>query len=174
MDRAAEDFVERMGLHTEADGLSRIAGRLFGALILAEEPRSLDDLAESLGVSKASASVEGRRLLERGVVERVSRPGDRRDYYTLAPDFFERVIRRRVARWSSLHALVSGMRGAAPPRSPVVRERFAHLDEFHTFVVARLEDALAEWSEREAREQRVARPRGRTAAARRKPVAERR
>src|SRR5689334_15224571 len=110
VDRAAEAFVERMGLNTEADGLSRIAGRLFGALLLAEEPRSLDDLAESLGVSKASASVEARRLLERGVVERVGRPGDRRDYYQLAPDFFERVIRRRVARWSSLHALVSEMR----------------------------------------------------------------
>lgn len=149
MDRAAEEFIERMGLATEADGLSRIAGRLFGALLLAEEPRSLDDLAESLGVSKASASVEARRLLERGVVERVGRPGDRRDYYQLAPDFFERVIRRRVARWASLHGLVTEMQRTAPPRSPAVRRRFAHVDEFHAFVLARIEEALAEWGERE-------------------------
>src|SRR4051812_43412144 len=148
-----------MGLNTEADGLSRIAGRLFGALLLAEEPRSLDGLADSLGVSKASASVEARPLLERGVAERVGRPGDRRDYYQLAPDFFERVIRRRVARWSSLHALVSEMRRTAPPRSAVVRERFAHLDDFHAFVVSRVEEALADWSERAAHEQRTSRPR---------------
>src|SRR5437870_2290503 len=59
-------FVDRMGEIAERDGLSRIAGRLFGALLISPAPRSLDDLAEQLGVSKASAAM----VAESSVVER--------------------------------------------------------------------------------------------------------
>ena len=51
-----------MAVLLEADGLPRVAGRIFGTLLLAAEPRSLDDLASTLGVSKASISVNARLL----------------------------------------------------------------------------------------------------------------
>jgi DNA-binding MarR family transcriptional regulator len=142
-----DEFVDRMGHAAESDGLSPIAGRLFGALLLSEDPQSLDDLAASLGVSKASVSTEARRLLDRGIVERVSNRGDRRDYYELAPDFFAQVIRSRVARWRRLHDLVNRV-NAAPGLSPVVRDRMASIDEIHSFVVDRITVALAEWERR--------------------------
>jgi DNA-binding transcriptional regulator GbsR (MarR family) len=149
---AASDFIEHMGLVAEADGLSRIAGRLFGALLLADAPRSLDDLAERLGVSKASVSTDIRRLRDRGVAERVGRPGDRRDYYQLAPDFFTRIIRFRVARWARLHQLVRDLRRATPagtlPRG--VRERFDSVDAVHTAIVARIDAALRDFDGRRA------------------------
>jgi DNA-binding transcriptional regulator GbsR (MarR family) len=158
-------FIERVGVNAEADGLSRIAGRLFGALMLSEEPRSLDELAEALQVSKASVSVEARRLLERGVFERLSRPGDRRDYYQLAPDFFGRVIRHRLARWSELQALANEVRRDGD-LTPAVERRIVYVDDVHTFVLARVEEALRDWTERErsaktAAAKRPARPRAR-------------
>jgi DNA-binding MarR family transcriptional regulator len=153
-------FIERVGVAAETDGLSRIAGRLFGALMLSEEPRSLDDLAEALQVSKASVSVEARRLLDRGVSERLSRPGDRRDYYQLAPDFFARLIRHRASRWSELRALAGELRRGGG-LTPVVRRRMAYVDDVHAFVLARVEAALRDWAAREA-------PAPRTAAAKRK------
>src|SRR4051812_43835675 len=136
-----------MGLASESDGLSRIAGRLFGLLLLGDEPRSLDALADQLGVSKASVSTEARRLVERGVAERVGKPGDRRDYYALAPDFFARIIRFRVSRWASLHRLVQEMQTTGADQPRVVRERFAYIDDVHAFILARVEEALAEWIE---------------------------
>lgn len=144
----SESFIERMGLAAENDGLSRIAGRLFGALLLDSEPRSLDDLAEQLAVSKASVSTEARRLVERGVAERIGKPGDRRDYYTLTSDFFAHIIRFRLGRWAGLHRLAREMQsGEDLPR--LVRDRFTYIDDFNAFVLARVEDALREWSERE-------------------------
>jgi predicted transcriptional regulator len=142
------DFIERMGLTAENDGLSRIAGRLFGALLLADEPRSLDELAEQLDVSKASVSTEARRLLERGVAERIGKMGDRRDYYALTPDFFGQIVRFRLNRWSALHRLIRDMEADAGSEPRVVRERFAYIEDVHAFVLSRVEDALAEWSER--------------------------
>src|SRR5207237_10935713 len=124
-----ETFIERMGLAAESDGLSRIAGRLFGALLLESEPRSLDDLAEQLAVSKASISTEARRLLERGVAERIGKPGDRRDYYSLTPDFFAQIIRFRLSRWATVHRLAREMQSEAENQPQLVRERFAYIDD---------------------------------------------
>ena len=56
MDAATTQFTDRMGLLFEAEGRPRIAGRIFGYLLLSDDPRSLDQLADSLRVSKASAS----------------------------------------------------------------------------------------------------------------------
>ncbi len=141
-------FVERMGLAAESDGLSRIAGRLFGELLLSSDPLSLDQLAARLGVSKASVSTDGRRLIQRGIVERVGLPGDRRDYYQLAPDFFTVIIRDRLDRWSLIHDLVVDMSAGSPQQPAVVRDRFSYIDNVHDFVLARVEDALAQWSAR--------------------------
>ena len=144
-------FIERMGLAAESDGLSRIAGRLFAALLLESEPRSLDELADLLDVSKASISTEARRLLDRGVAERVGKPGDRRDYYTLTPDFFAQIVRFRLSRWSALHRLVRELPTTAPDMPRVVRDRFSYIDDVNAFILARVEEALVEWSERSQR-----------------------
>lgn len=144
-------FIERMGLAAETDGLSRIAGRVFAALLLESEPLSLDALADQLDVSKASISTEARRLLDRGVAERVTKPGDRRDYYVLAPDFFAQIVRFRLGRWSAFHRLVTEMQDSAADEPRSVRERFAYLDEFHDFILSRVEDALEEWRDRAQR-----------------------
>jgi DNA-binding transcriptional regulator GbsR (MarR family) len=45
MDSRTVNFIERMGLALESDGLPRIAGRIFGLLLVSEDARSLDDLA---------------------------------------------------------------------------------------------------------------------------------
>jgi DNA-binding transcriptional regulator GbsR (MarR family) len=145
MDRTQQAFVGRMGHAAESNGLSPIAGRLFAMLLLSEAPRSLDDIAAALEVSKASISTEARRLVERGVVERVRHAGDRRDYYELAPDFFAQIVQSRVEQWRRIQALVTTMRETSTGLAPVVRERFASIDEIHADVVDRIDAALVEW-----------------------------
>ena len=158
-----------MGLAAESDGLSRIAGRVFAALLLESEPLSLDTLAEQLDVSKASVSTEARRLLDRGVAERVTKPGDRRDYYVLAPDFFAQIVRFRLGRWSAFHRLVTEMQDSAADVPRAVRERFAYLDEVHGFILARVEEALNEWRDRPEGLPAHARERGRSSRPRSTP-----
>ena len=155
MDRAQRTFIDRLGDTAEADGLSPIAGRLFALLMLSAEPQSLDELADALGVSKASVSTDARRLLERGIVERTRRTGDRRDFYELAPDFFARVIRARVARWRRIQQLVDDVRAEAEALPAAARDRFDAVDAIQSAVIDRVDEALDEW-EREARKRRAA------------------
>lgn len=80
------DFIENTGLVTQAEGLPRIAGRVFGMLIFDGELVSFGDLAKRLQVSRASISTSIRLLEERGLVKRMTKPGERQDYFQLAPN----------------------------------------------------------------------------------------
>jgi DNA-binding transcriptional regulator GbsR (MarR family) len=151
-------FVDEMGLTTEADGLTRIAGRLFGQLLLAAEPQSLDDIAAALGVSKASISTEARHLLDKGVVERTSKRGDRRDYYGIAPDFFESLMRYRVERWRKLRDLVAELQEAHPRQSAPVRARLEYMEEVYEYMTGHLDDALADWRAHNAKRRPARKP----------------
>lgn len=151
MDASCQVFVDRLGMHAEADGLPRIAGRLFGILLLSPEPRCLDDLAAELGVSKASVSTDCRRLHERGIVERVARPGDRRDFYRLAPDFFAQIARQSARRWAAMHELVATFNAVDADTPAPVRERLAYVDALSTFLCQRMDGALRDWADESRR-----------------------
>ena len=147
---ATEWFVEQMGLSTSAAGLPRIAGRLFGYLALSPGPRSLDEIAAELGVSKGSASTDARLLERHGWLRRVSRPGDRRDYYEFAPDSFAGIVAYRLSRWEALHALVVEARRRFPHQPPTVRDRLAYLEGAESFFAAGIRKLLDQWDRRQA------------------------
>lgn len=93
------DFIEKIGLITQAEGLPRIAGRVFGLLIFDGDVVSFGDLATRLQVSRGSISSSIRLLEERGLVKRIAKPGDRQDYFALAPDPYVTMldgVRRRT------------------------------------------------------------------------------
>lgn len=143
MDRA-EQFVEGMGLFFESDGAPRIAGRLYGYLLLHDEPQSLDALAEALRVSKASISTNARLLEERGLLERVSRPGDRRDYYIAAPDQ-TRTIELRLEGVRRMGALLEEGLAAIPPRRKEARNRLRRMIDLNAAASQWLDQLLSRW-----------------------------
>jgi len=151
MDEQTAAFVERMGLVLEADGLPRIAGRIFGLLLVSEKPHSLDDIADELRVSKGSASTNTRLLEQRGLLERVCRPADRRDYYNVHPDLFIHAMTQRLARWQRFHETIATARTSLSISSPVVRNRLDEYERAYTFMSQAILDALAGWQGRWAK-----------------------
>jgi DNA-binding transcriptional regulator GbsR (MarR family) len=145
MDRPTANFIETMGLVLESDGLPRIAGRILGLLLVSEDARSLDELAAELGVSKASVSTNTRLLEQRGVLEQVSRPADRRDYYQVPRDLFSHTMAQRLARWQSFHQAIGDALATLPIRSPEVRERLEEYQEAYSYMSQVIRKALARW-----------------------------
>jgi DNA-binding transcriptional regulator GbsR (MarR family) len=145
MDAATAHFIERMGLALESDGLPRIAGRIFGLLLISEDARSLDDLAGELRVSKASVSTDARLLEQRGVLERISHLGDRRDYYRVPPDLFSHTMAQRLARWQRFHEAIGAARTSLPIRSREVLERLEEYEQAYAFMSGVIREALADW-----------------------------
>lgn len=144
-----KDFVERLAVAHEADGLPRIAGRIFGLLLISERDLSLDEITKELGASKGSASVNTRLLEDRGFIERVSRRGDRRDYYRIMPDLVERTMEQRLAKWYRFHEIVSY--GLELDLSPTVRNRLMDFDTAYENIREVIETVLARWRTRRKR-----------------------
>ena len=139
---AAERYIERMGLLWEAEGLPRIAGRMLGLLALQPEAASLDDIASALGVSKASVSADARQLERLALAERVSRPGDRRDYYAIAPDFPARVVALKLGELQQLQDALADARAIAATDG-VVHARLRAFGDFQNHLMTLMRGLLA-------------------------------
>jgi DNA-binding transcriptional regulator GbsR (MarR family) len=86
-------FIEEVGVVFEQTGLPRMAGRLFGWLLIADPPhQSPAELAEVLQASKGSISTTVRLLTQSGFIERYVIPGSRHDYFRLPPNAIRKVI----------------------------------------------------------------------------------
>lgn len=143
MNDSATGFIERMGLIWEGEGFPRIAGRIFGMALLSPEACSLDQFADRLGVSKASVSNDARMLEKLGMIERVGRPGDRKDYYQITRDSTARSLAARVER---LRAFEEAMSDALMLQidHEDVRDRLLVHQSAYRAVIAALETTVEE------------------------------
>lgn len=64
-------------------GHSDAAGALMGSLFLAAGPLSMDELVEMTGYSKSTVSTNMAFLENQGIVRRMRKPGDKRNYYVV-------------------------------------------------------------------------------------------
>ncbi|MBJ6763096.1 MarR family transcriptional regulator [Myxococcaceae bacterium JPH2] len=141
--KAAEQrLVEAMGLHFESQGATRIAGRIHGLLMLADEPLSLDRIGRLLKVSPASVSTNIRQCLAAGLVEPVSVPGDRKHYYVISTQGWE--TRMRSAEESLkrfIRLCKEALENPALGDKPHVREAY----DFGEFYLAEMAGISERW-----------------------------
>ena len=139
-------FIEKVGQHFESEGMSRIGGRILGYLLLQKDPRSLDEIADALHVSKASISSNTRFLEGYGLLERVTLPGDRRDYYELGGDMHKRLLERRVKWLRGTVQLLSDGCCTEHGRDPLVQARLAGMKQFFAHMIEAIAAIQERWN----------------------------
>lgn len=144
-ERTIAEFVERMGLITQADGLPRIAGRILGLLLVHGGPFSFADLAKRLQVSRASVSTNTRLLEHLGAIERTNVPGDRQDYFKLRPQPYARMLRGYVERMRRARDTVNETRQALPPDYAGAHGRLHELDAFYEALIESFLTVIENW-----------------------------
>lgn len=84
-----EAFIDVVGTEISAiwRSVTRLGGQVVAAMILWDEPRSMDDLAEELGRSKSNVFNNLKALESLGIVRRARVAGSARDYYELAGEY---------------------------------------------------------------------------------------
>jgi len=86
VDAVKQRMIDGGGRTAQTFGLNRLLGQIYMLLFMCDEPCSLDEIAGELGMSKASVSIACRQLQSLGVLRRVWKKGDRRDYYEAETD----------------------------------------------------------------------------------------
>ncbi|MFW5996103.1 MAG: GbsR/MarR family transcriptional regulator [Halanaerobiaceae bacterium] len=82
-------IIESLGQSVGVYGMNETIGRIYGYLFFKDGPVPLDEIAEDLGVSKATVSINIRLLLELKMVKKVWKRGSRKDFYEAERDFIK-------------------------------------------------------------------------------------
>ncbi len=135
-------FVERAGLVFEAEGMPRMAGRVLGFLMVSTpREQSIADLMHALQASNSSISTMTRFLENQGYVDRVPRPGERKDYFALRPGVATSLLEGAQKSIRNLRALFEqalALNGKkAPPALTEAIELFAFLGEEYATMLER-------------------------------------
>lgn len=117
------EFAEKLALIYERAGLPRMAGRILGWLLVGEESHpTLEELARDVHGSKASMSTMTRLLEQIGIVERLRRPGEKRDRVGIRAGVWSEISRREVELARTIRELCDGTM-AGMPESSAARQR---------------------------------------------------
>jgi DNA-binding MarR family transcriptional regulator len=144
--------VEEVAMLFERDGLPRMAGRIFGWLLVCEPPeQTMEDLAAALQGSKASMSTMTRVLAGAGLIERVRPPGARRDHFRIHPGQWERLWRARLEQLRAATTLMRRGLDLLARRPAPARLRLEELHEQYAFFERELPDVLARFSRERSR-----------------------
>ena len=131
MDCASKDFIEQMGIIAQRNGSPRISGRISGLLIVLGEPVTLQTIADTLQVSKASASTNARLLRDRGMVRLTTKPGQRQDYYELVPNPFQSMLEMLSKELQQAAKEISHSMDKFSPDQSEVLQRISDLKNFY-------------------------------------------
>jgi DNA-binding transcriptional regulator GbsR (MarR family) len=122
-------FVEEMGQFLGSLGMTPMAGRMWGWLLICEpEEQTAADIARELHASRGAISGTARILATAGLIRRTTRPGDRREYFSAPPEALDSMLASAGALYRTMREIAE--RGLAATADRPASER-ARLQEFH-------------------------------------------
>src|SRR3954463_13159387 len=126
---AQSRFIEEMGQFLGGYGMTPMAGRMWGWLLLCDPPeQTAAQIAEALGASRGAISGTARILASAGFIRRTTRRGDRREYFSSPPEALDSMLSNAGAIYRRLREIAEHGLAAAETSSESVKAR---LEEFH-------------------------------------------
>ena len=92
-------FIQVIAKNINLYGMTPSIGRLYGKIFFSDEPMTLDQMREALGMSKTSMSTGVRALTEMKMVEPAFKKGERKDLYKSEEDWYKSFTSLFSNRW---------------------------------------------------------------------------
>lgn len=148
MDEDRLNFVEDFGLLFDRFGSPRMVGRVLGVLLLSDPPeRTAEELADTLRASRGSISSSTRTLIGIGLIQRVSRPGERHDYFRVKPDAWNEIMRREMASVSTFREMAERGLAVLDSESPEAKRNLEEMRDFYTYWEREMPLVLERWEQ---------------------------
>jgi hypothetical protein len=128
-------YVERVAQMLYAGGLPRMAGRIWGWLLVCEPPQqTAGQLADELQASRGSISAMARLLENAGLISRGTKPGDRREHFSVPPNYIVGVLESRLPATIAWRELADDGLAFLADRPPASRARLSELRDLYAFM----------------------------------------
>jgi DNA-binding transcriptional regulator GbsR (MarR family) len=149
LDEERVRYVEEFGLLFGQFGLSKMLGRVLGVLMISDPPeRSAEELAEELGASRGSISQTTRSLIQMSLVQRWSRPGERRDYFRIKPGAWHEIMRREMEALGSFRKMAERGLDLLDSEDPHARRSLEEMRDFYTYWEEEMPAVLQRWEKK--------------------------
>jgi DNA-binding transcriptional regulator GbsR (MarR family) len=124
--------IESYGQYFENFKFPRTFGRIYGLLLITDQPYlGLDQIASELGVSKASISTVIRQLVGFTMVEKVTLPGNRKDFYRVSPKAAINYLQISINGALMFHSLLQES-AKLEDLTPLARKKVESIDHLYT------------------------------------------
>ncbi|MBK9125738.1 MAG: MarR family transcriptional regulator [Chloroflexi bacterium] len=148
MDDNALQLIEEFGMYFESVGLTRMAGRIIGFLLICDPPhQSMPDIVEALGAAKSSISTALWQLQQLYLVERFRIPGERRDFFRASSDMWNRSFRARMHQVTALRELAERGLGLLDDAPDAQRKRLELMRDHNQFIETEFPKLLDRWDD---------------------------
>lgn len=143
-----QNFIEEVGVLFELAGLPRMAGRIFGWLLISNPPhQSPGEMAAVLQASKGSISTMTRLLMQIGLIERISLPGQRRDYFRIKLNAWSEMTKRRLEQITAFRQLAERGLTLLEGENPQLGQRLEEMRDMHAFLETEIPLMTARWEQ---------------------------
>ena len=153
-----DDFIESMARVLGA-GMPPMAGRMWAYLAICEPPeQTAAEIAERLHASRGSVSGMARLLEQIGLINRGTRAGDRREYFSIPPDNLHRLMDIAIYRLRQTREVADAGLALVADRPAESQARLRDLRDLYAFFEREWPAILDRWHEAERRTDAAGRP----------------
>lgn len=93
---AQEEFIQLWGNFGTQWGINKTMAQVHALLLTSDEVLSTDDVMEALSISRGGANTNLRELMVWNLIYKVSKPGDRKEFFQAEKDIWE--VAKRITR----------------------------------------------------------------------------
>lgn len=145
MDKNQLNYIEECGILFEQFGMTRMAGRVFGYLIVSDKQEaSFNDIRNALKASKGSISGTTNQLINAGFLEPVSLPGDRKTYYRLYRIEIAKLLEERLQLFNKFSEITSKGRKLKKNRDDI-SDWLIEISTFYDWIGDQIKEVIQKW-----------------------------
>ena len=101
LETAKQQFIQNWGVLGTQWGINRTMAQIHALLLVSPEPMSADEIMHELQISRGNTNMNVRELMDWGIVEKVLKPGERKEFFAAEKDIWTvamRIIKERKRR----------------------------------------------------------------------------
>ena len=95
LSEAKEQFISSWGTLGSSWGISKTMAQIHALLLVSTKPLSTEDIMETLGISRRNANMNVRALMDWGLVDKVHKLGERKEFFDAEKDLWK--VAARIA-----------------------------------------------------------------------------
>ena len=141
--------IEKFGVILEKTGFPPLAARIMALLLVAEPPYcSFEEIMGSIQSSKSSVSTSLNLLLNEGVVNYRTFPGDRKRYFQVNKETWLKMLKRKVDQIEPFRNILLELTKTRSDAYPDFNQMLFEMSELHAEIEEAMKKVLDRWIEK--------------------------